>query len=149
MAVFQARAATRPSAVVISSANLSRTSPVNGISFRSLFVPLRLRGSVSVHAVLGVGAQEIFDRVDVPPDDNFRGVPVEARPDAGLPPDAAPAVLQGGLAGPSFQPVGVYEPARTAFSYHQQIQPQPSGGSNAAIRSNKPASFFFNGTATT
>src|SRR5215212_8221518 len=101
MAVFQASAATRPSAVVISSANLSRTSLVNGSSFRSPFVLLCFRRPVGVPvlAVLGVGAQELFDRVDVPPDDDLRRVTVEARPDAGFPPDATPDVLPGGLAG--------------------------------------------------
>ena len=69
-----------------------------------------------------------------------RGVPVEARADTGLPPDAAPDVLPGGLAGPALQPLGVDEPARAPVPYHQKVQPQPSGGSNAARRSSSPAS---------
>src|SRR5918995_3273586 len=142
MAVFQARAATRPRAVVINSENLSRTSLVNGISFQSTFVPSKPRRpvGVSVRAVLGVRAQELFDRVDVPPDDDLGRVPVEARPDSGLPPDATPDVFPGGLAGSSLQPLGIDEPARAPVPYHQQVQPQPSGGSNIARRSNNPAS---------
>src|SRR5215212_2656534 len=142
MAVFQASAATSPRAVVISSENLSRTSPVNGISFRSLFVLPCFRGPVwvSVLAVLGVGAQELLDRVDVPPDEDLHRAPVEARPDTGLPPDATPDVLPGRLAGSSLQSLGVDEAARAPVPYHQQVQPQPSGVSNLARRSNSPAS---------
>src|SRR5215203_6644892 len=142
MAVFQARAATRPSAVVISWENLSRTSPVNAFSFTTAVVSVRLRGAVrgAVETVLGVRAQEFFDRIDIPSYDDLHGVPGEARADSGLPSDAAPDVLPGGLAGPALQPLGVDEPARAPVPYHQKVQPQPSGGSNAARRSSSPAS---------
>src|SRR5215203_2904105 len=142
MAVFQARAATSPSAVVMSWENLSRTSPVNTVSFPTAIASVRFRGAVrgAVQAVLGMRAQELFDRVDVPSDDDLHGVPGKARADAGLSPDAAPDVLPGGLAGPALQPLGVDEPARAPVPYHQKVQPQPSGGSNAARRSSSPAS---------
>src|SRR5215203_4851755 len=142
MAVFQARAATSPRAVVISSENLSGTSLVKGISFHSSFVLPSSRRSVgvSVRAVLRVCAQELFDRVDVPPDDNLHLIPFEARPDTGLPPDATPDILPGRFAGSAFQPLRIDEPARTPVPYHQQVQSQPSGGFNVARRSNSPAS---------
>src|SRR5215211_76473 len=142
MAAFQARAATSPRAVVISSENLSRTSLVKGISFHSSFVLPSSRRSVgvSVRAVLRVCAQELFDRVDVPPDDDLHLIPFEARPDTGLPPDATPDILPGCFAGSAFQPLRIDEPARAPVPYHQQVQPQPSGGSNIARRSNSPAS---------
>jgi hypothetical protein len=58
MAVFQARAATSPSAVVMSWENLSRTSPVNALSFPTAVVSVCFRGAVrgAVQTVLGVGA---------------------------------------------------------------------------------------------
>ena len=58
MAVFQARAATSPSAVVMSWENLSRTSPVNTVSFPTAIASVRFRDAVreAVQAVLGVGA---------------------------------------------------------------------------------------------
>ena len=37
-------------------------------------VSVRSPVGVSVHAVLGVRAQELLDRVDVPPDDDLHGV---------------------------------------------------------------------------
>src|SRR5215210_6701045 len=142
MAVFQARAATRPRAIVMSCENLSRTSPVNFISFGYPVASVQPCGpvGVSVHTVLGVRAQEVLDRVDVPSDDDLRRVAVEARSDTDLPPDATPDVLPGRLADPALQTLGVDEPACTPVPYHQKVQPQPSGGSNAARRSNSPAS---------
>src|SRR4029453_5124001 len=52
---------------------------------------------------------ELFLPNRVPPDDDLCRVPVEARADTGLPPDAATDVLPRGLAGPALQPLGVDE----------------------------------------
>ena len=58
MAVFHARAATRPSAVVMSWENLSRTSPLDAVSFPIAVVSVRFGGTVrgAVEAVFGVRA---------------------------------------------------------------------------------------------
>src|SRR5215211_2589727 len=79
MAVFQARAATRPKATVINSANLSRTSAVNFSSFRSC-VPEGFS-----RLVLGVRLQKLLDRPCTPAHQDLKRLPVEAVPDLGLP----------------------------------------------------------------
>src|SRR4028118_882137 len=97
MAVFQARAATRPRAVVMRVENLSRTSAVNALSFRS-FGPAV--GVVVGHgAVFRVGLQEVFHGVCAPAHDHLLSVSGEAGADVGLAADAAAAGLPGGAAG--------------------------------------------------
>src|SRR4028119_126286 len=97
MAVFQARAATRPRAVVMRVENLSRTSAVNALSFRSF-------GSSGVlvvghRAVFGVKLQEVFHGLRPPAHDHLLPVPGEAGADVGLAADAAGGAVPGGAPG--------------------------------------------------
>src|SRR5918997_2931802 len=112
MAVFQARAATRPKAVVMSVENLSRTSAVNSLSFGSFgsAVGLAVGSAVRHGAVFGVGPHEVLHGVRAPAHDHLLAVPVELGADVGLAADAAADVIPGGLARPAFQALGVKGP---------------------------------------
>src|SRR4028119_1892564 len=110
MAVFQARAATRPRAVVTRVENLSKTSAVNALSIRSF-------GSAGVlvvghGAVFRVGLQKVFHGLRPPAHDHLLPVPGEAGADVGLAADAAADVLPGGLAGAAVEALGGGGPAR-------------------------------------
>src|SRR5215210_6955818 len=119
MAVFQASAATRPRAVVIRVENLSRTSAVNGLSFRS-FWPAA--GPVVVDGtVFWVGVKEVLDGVGAPAHDHLLGLFGELGADVCLAADAAAHVLPRGLPGAAFEAFGVEEPARCQIPDHQQV----------------------------
>src|ERR687894_1904123 len=125
VAVFQARAATRPKAVVMKVATLSRTSAVNDLSFGSLWAVAGavFRPAFVDGAVLGVGLEEVLHRLRAPAHDHLLRVRGELGADVGLAADAAADVLPGGLAGGAFEALGIEEPARRPLPDHQQVHP--------------------------